>query len=72
MSTRRYTTETLATALGTSKEAAYALQTYLRHVHALRDTGETVKKDGHKGKGATLFEVDPALMAQVAERLKGL
>lgn len=65
----RYTTETLAAALELPKEVAYSLQTYLRHTQALRDTGEVVKKDGHKGKGATLFEVDPVHMAEVREKL---
>lgn len=67
-----YTTETLAEKLGISKEAAYALQTFLREAHALRDTGETLKKPGNKGKGAAIYAVNAERMADVCERLKSL
>ncbi len=69
---KKYTTESLAAALGISRDDAYSLQVYLRHVGALVENGEVIKKDGTKGKGATVFVVDAAKMADVCEKLKSL
>lgn len=67
----RYTTASLARHLGVDHDTAYALLTFLRKTRCVREVGAEPPPGG-KGRGATLYEVQPEALAAWGPRVSSL
>lgn len=64
-----FTTDEMATHLNVKREEAYGFLNYLRARGYVNDTGAVRKKDGAKGKGATIFAFSETMPEGIREHL---
>lgn len=68
----RLTVTQTAVKLGVEREVAYNLIKFLEATGLAKKTGEVIKAEGAKGKGADIYEVDSTVGAGQIEILKKL
>lgn len=67
----RYSTASLARHLGVDRDTAYALITFLRKTRCIREVGVEPPPSG-KGRGATVYEVQPESLTAWARQIGAL
>lgn len=65
------TTQEIAQKLGIDKQEAYSLVSFMEKRQFIRPCGVR-KPEGGKGKGSTVYELDPALVNRMQDLLQRL
>lgn len=66
----RLTVNQTAAKLGVERDAAYSLIKFLEATGLAKKTGDVLKAEGAKGKGADIYEFDNAVLAGRIDLLK--